>query len=68
MHYVLTLNEWFRRFEQHQQKVVAMYDERFYRMRSLYLASSSSSFQHWDLSLSQFVFTKGLDNEVAAYT
>jgi len=62
MHYVLTLNEWLRRFQNHKDKVIEMYDERFYRMYQLYLAHSSASFEYWDLSLSQYVFTKGLNN------
>jgi len=64
MHYVLTLEEWLRRFEAHKAQVIDMYDERFYRMWELYLACSASTFRYWDLSLSQFVFTKGLRNDL----
>lgn len=64
IHYALTLEEWLRRFESHQKKVTLMYDERFYRMWRLYLASSAAGFRYGDLSLSQFVFTKGLNNEL----
>jgi cyclopropane-fatty-acyl-phospholipid synthase len=58
-HYALTLDEWLRRFEAHRGQVEKMYDERFYRMWRLYLAGSVSGFRYGDLSLSQFVFTKG---------
>jgi cyclopropane-fatty-acyl-phospholipid synthase len=58
-HYALTLDEWLRRFESHGDQVAEMYDERFYRMWRLYLGGSVSGFRYGDLSLSQFVMTKG---------
>jgi cyclopropane-fatty-acyl-phospholipid synthase len=64
IHYAMTLDEWWRRFERHKEKVIKMYDERFYRMWRLYLASSSAAFRYGDLNLSQFVFVKGVDNEL----
>lgn len=64
IHYAMTLEEWLRRFESHRAHVIAMYDERFYRMWKLYLASAAAGFRYGDLSLSQFVFTKGINNEL----
>lgn len=64
IHYAMTLDEWLRRFEQHKDKVLKMYDEKFYRMWRLYLGSSSAAFRYGDLNLSQFVFTKGDNNEL----
>ena len=64
LHYAKTLDEWWQRFESHKTKILKMYDEKFYRMWRLYLASSSAAFRYGDLSLSQFVFTKGLDNNL----
>lgn len=64
LHYALTLEEWRRRYEAHKREVVKMNDERFYRMWRLYLASSAAGFRYGDLSLSQFVFTKGLNNDL----
>jgi len=64
MHYAMTLDEWLRRFELHKKEVLDMYDERFYRMWRLYLGSSSAAFRYGDLSLSQFVFTKGQNNDL----
>lgn len=63
IHYAMTLDEWWRRFEANKAKVIKMYDQRFYRMWRLYLASSSASFRYGNLNLSQFVFTKGAVNE-----
>jgi cyclopropane-fatty-acyl-phospholipid synthase len=62
IHYAMTLEEWLGRFEKHKKEVLKMYDDRFYRMWRLYLGSSASSFRYGDLNLSQFVFTKGLNN------
>lgn len=64
IHYAMTLEEWLRRFEMHKKTVLGMYDERFYRMWKLYLASSAGTFRYGDLSLSQFVFTKGINNNL----
>ncbi len=64
IHYAKTLDEWWRRFEKNKSKILKMYDEKFYRMWRLYLASSSAAFRYGDLSLSQFVFTKGLNNSL----
>jgi cyclopropane-fatty-acyl-phospholipid synthase len=64
IHYAMTLDEWWRRFESHKDKVLKMFDERFYRMWRLWLSGSSAAFRYGDLSLSQFVFTKGLNNEL----
>jgi cyclopropane-fatty-acyl-phospholipid synthase len=64
LHYAMTLDEWSRRFERHKAMVIKMYDERFYRMWRLYLASSSAGFRWGDLDLSQLVFTKGVNNNL----
>jgi len=64
LHYAMTLNEWRQRFEAHKDEVIKRYDERFYRMWRLYLAGSESGFRWGDLSLSQFVFSKTIDNEL----
>ena len=49
--------------EKHKDKVIEMYDERFYRMWRLYLAYSIGGFRSGALSLSQWTFTRlpGLD-------
>lgn len=64
MHYAMTLDEWLRRFESHKDWVLKKYDEKFYRMWSFYLACSSAAFRYGDISLSQFVFSKGLNNNL----
>lgn len=59
IHYAMTLDEWWRQFEKHKKEVIQMYDERFYRMWRLWLASSSGYFRYGKLYLGQFIFTKG---------
>ncbi len=64
LHYALTLEEWWKRYEDHKAEVVKMYDKRFYRMWRFYLASSAAGFRFGDLELGQFVFTKGANNSL----
>ncbi len=62
LHYAMTLHEWLRRYEAHAIWVLKRYDERFYRMWRMYLAVCEASFRWGDLGLSQFVFSKGVNN------
>jgi cyclopropane-fatty-acyl-phospholipid synthase len=64
IHYAMTLQEWRRRFEAHRDQVTAMFDERFYRMWDLWLASSIAAFRYGSYNLSQFVMTKGVNNDL----
>lgn len=64
MHYALTLDNWLERYEKHKKEVVAMYGEKFYRMWRLYLAHCSSDFRYWNISVSQYVFSKNLNNDL----
>ena len=64
LHYALTLEEWQRRFHKHHKEVVNMYDESFYRTWDLWLAFSAAAFRYGHLNLSQFVLTKGLNNDL----
>ena len=45
LHYAETLKEWRRRFTARRERVVALYDERFFRMWEYYLASCEASFR-----------------------
>jgi len=64
LHYALTLDEWWRRFEEHKDEVIAMFDERFYLMWRFWLAASSANFRYGEMDLSQLVFSKGINNEL----
>lgn len=63
-HYALTLHEWRKRFNQHRDWVEKKFDEKFYRMWDLWLASSEGSFKYGSIDLSHFVFTKGVTNDL----
>lgn len=64
VHYANTLEDWLKRYDAHKDDIITMYDESFYRMWRLYLGGSASGFRYGDLSLSQIVMTKGLNNDL----
>ena len=45
LHYAFTLREWYKRTAEHKDEIVAMYDERFYRMWTFYLAGATAAFE-----------------------
>jgi cyclopropane-fatty-acyl-phospholipid synthase len=49
LHYAYTLEEWLRRTQAHKAEIVAMYDERFYRMWEFYLAGSLTGFTNGEM-------------------
>jgi cyclopropane-fatty-acyl-phospholipid synthase len=63
-HYALTLHEWRKRFNDHQDWVEKKFDKKFYRMWDFWLACSEGSFQYGSIDLSHFVFTKGVNNDL----
>jgi cyclopropane-fatty-acyl-phospholipid synthase len=48
-HYGYTLEHWLRRTQAHKAEIVAMYDERFYRMWEFYLAGSLTGFTNGEM-------------------
>lgn len=60
-HYALTIEHWWKNFEQHKDQVIQMYDERFYRMWRLYLISAMLAFKTGSAHLSQWTYKKGRD-------
>lgn len=62
-HYALTLGHWQKNYEGHKDKVINMFDQRFYRMWLFYLATVGASFTYGILDLSQLVFSKGLTDD-----
>jgi cyclopropane-fatty-acyl-phospholipid synthase len=65
-HYDRTLVEWRVRHRRNKARIVAMFDEDFYRMRDFWLAGSISAFRHGGAGLSQFIFTKGKPTQTEA--
>jgi cyclopropane-fatty-acyl-phospholipid synthase len=45
-HYELTLSAWYQRVQAARGEIVALYDERFFRMWSFYLAGGIAAFRH----------------------
>jgi cyclopropane-fatty-acyl-phospholipid synthase len=45
-HYALTLEAWYQRIQAAREEIVALYDERFFRMWSFYLAGGIAAFRH----------------------
>jgi len=46
LHYAYTLEHWMQRAEKARDKIVAMYDERFFRMWEFYLAGGIVMFEN----------------------
>jgi cyclopropane-fatty-acyl-phospholipid synthase len=44
-HYAHTLEEWYRRVKLHEKEIVALYDERLFRMWQFYLVGAEQSFR-----------------------
>ena len=45
LHYALTLREWYKRCMAHQAEIEALYDARFFRMWTFYLAGATAAFE-----------------------
>jgi len=72
-HYALTLDEWWKRFEEAVPTIQSLFDngridhplvetaDQFVRLWRFYLAMSSGGFRYGQLDLLQCVFTKGID-------
>lgn len=46
IHYGLTIREWYRRTMAQRARIVALYDERFFRLWTFYLAGAATVFEH----------------------
>lgn len=58
-HYGMTIELWRKAYEKNKNKVIKMYDEKFYRMWQLYLIGATMTFKTGNSSLSQWTFKKG---------
>ncbi|WP_085829331.1 SAM-dependent methyltransferase [Clostridium massiliodielmoense] len=64
LHYSKTLECWAKNFENNLDKVKNMKDEKFIRMWRLYLNACAASFHYGVIDIHQFLFTKGLNNNL----
>lgn len=46
LHYGLTIREWYKRTMARKAEIVALYDERFFRLWTFYLAGAATVFEH----------------------
>jgi cyclopropane-fatty-acyl-phospholipid synthase len=46
LHYAYTLEHWYKRVTERKAEIVALYDERFFRMWQFYLAGAWAAFRH----------------------
>ena len=60
-HYAHTLKHWKERFIGNRDKVLKMFDEKFFRMFEFYLSSCEMAFKHGDQVVYQLQFTKTLN-------
>src|SRR6476646_8879475 len=61
LHYAETLRAWRGRFERNRDRVLALYDERFYRMWEMYLVGSDIAFRRQDHMVFQVQIAKAID-------
>lgn len=59
-HYAETLLAWRRRCAASRDRIVAMYDERFYRMWEFYLTACEAAFRHGTLMVFQIQLAKSI--------
>jgi len=57
-HYSYTLEEWYRRTVLHKEEIVALYDERFFRMWEYYLAGAEQAFRNGKMVNWQLIYVK----------
>ena len=58
LHYSLTLRHWKERFLSNKNKVISMFDEKFFRMWEFYLTSCEIAFKYGDQVVYQFQLAK----------
>jgi cyclopropane-fatty-acyl-phospholipid synthase len=61
LHYAETLLAWRKRLYARREEMLALYDERFYRMWEYYLAGSEMSFRHRGLMVFQIQLARRQD-------
>jgi len=65
MHYAMTLDNWYENYKMNWDYVENRYGRRFARMWELYLKACASNFRAAGLDVYQFLFSKGLNNDLS---
>ncbi|RDC60967.1 Cyclopropane-fatty-acyl-phospholipid synthase [Alteripontixanthobacter maritimus] len=58
LHYAKTLRAWYANCMVHREAIEAMYDERFFRMWTFYLAGAAASFEYGGMCNCQIQYTR----------
>ncbi|MDE0945933.1 MAG: cyclopropane-fatty-acyl-phospholipid synthase [Sphingobium sp.] len=58
LHYGLTIRQWYKRTMAHRAEIVALYDERFFRLWTFYLAGAATVFEHGGMVNYQVQYTR----------
>jgi len=58
LHYARTLRAWYERVQENQSEIEALYDARFFRMWSFYLAGAAASFENGGLLVYQLQYAR----------
>jgi cyclopropane-fatty-acyl-phospholipid synthase len=58
LHYAWTLRAWYERTVAAREAIIDLYDERFYRMWTFYLAGAAKAFEHGGLCNFQLQFSR----------
>jgi cyclopropane-fatty-acyl-phospholipid synthase len=59
LHYARTLRAWYARCMEHRRAIEAMFDERFFRMWTFYLAGATAAFESGGMCNYQIQFARG---------
>lgn len=58
LHYAYTLREWYKRCVENKEAIIALMDERFYRMWTFYLAGATAAFESGSMCNYQIQYTR----------
>lgn len=58
LHYAHTIRAWYAKCMEHREKIVALYDERFFRMWTFYLAGAATVFEHGGMGNYQIQYVR----------
>jgi cyclopropane-fatty-acyl-phospholipid synthase len=58
LHYVHTIRHWYERYTANRDRIVALYDERFYRLWQFYLAASLTLFRDAAMGVYQLQYVR----------
>lgn len=58
VHYAKTIRHWYANCEAHKDEIIALFDERFYRMWTFYLAGATTVFEYGGMGNYQIQFAR----------